>query len=31
VNTWELEHEPVLAGSSKLVIVPAFRELRNHF
>jgi putative hydrolase of the HAD superfamily len=31
VNTWELEHEPVVAGSGKLVIVPAFRELRNHF
>jgi putative hydrolase of the HAD superfamily len=31
VNTWQLEHEPVMAGSGKLVIVPAFRELRNHF
>jgi putative hydrolase of the HAD superfamily len=31
VNTWELEHEPVVAGSGKLVIVPTFRELRNHF
>ena len=31
VNTWELEHEPVVAGSGKLVILPAFRELRNHF
>ena len=31
VNTWQLEHEPVVAGSGKLVILPAFRELRNHF
>jgi putative hydrolase of the HAD superfamily len=31
VNTWHLEHEPVMAGNGKLVIVPAFRELRNHF
>jgi len=31
VNTWQLEHEPVIAGSGKLVILPAFRELRNHF
>lgn len=31
VNTWELEHEPVLSGSGKLVILPAFRELRAHF
>ena len=31
VNTWQLEHEPVLAGTGKLVILPAFRELRNHF
>jgi putative hydrolase of the HAD superfamily len=30
-NTWQLEHEPVQAGSGKLVIVPAFRELRSHF
>jgi putative hydrolase of the HAD superfamily len=30
-NTWQLEHEPVMAGSGKLVIVPAFRELRGHF
>ena len=26
-----LEHEPVVAGSGKLVILPAFRELRAHF
>jgi putative hydrolase of the HAD superfamily len=31
VNTWQLEHETVMAGSGKLVIVPTFRELRNHF
>jgi putative hydrolase of the HAD superfamily len=31
VNTWQLEHEPVVAGTGKLVILPAFRELRNHF
>ena len=31
VNTWQLEHEPVVAGSGKLVILPSFRELRNHF
>ena len=31
VNTWQLEHEPVVSGSGKLVILPAFRELRNHF
>lgn len=31
VNTWQLEHEAVIAGSGKLVILPAFRELRNHF
>ena len=30
-HTWQLEHEPVLAGSGKLVILPAFRELRGHF
>ena len=30
-NTWELEHEPVLSGPGKLVILPAFRELRSHF
>jgi len=30
-HTWHLEHEPVLAGSGKLVILPAFRELRGHF
>lgn len=30
-NTWQLEHEPVVAGSGKLVILPTFRELRNHF
>jgi putative hydrolase of the HAD superfamily len=30
-HTWNLEHEPVLAGSGKLVILPAFRELRGHF
>ena len=31
VNTWQLEHEAVVAGNGKLVILPAFRELRNHF
>jgi putative hydrolase of the HAD superfamily len=31
VNTWQLEHETVIAGSAKLVILPEFRELRNHF
>jgi putative hydrolase of the HAD superfamily len=31
VNTWELEHEPVVSGPGKLVILPAFRELRAHF
>lgn len=30
-NTWQLEHETVIAGSAKLVILPEFRELRNHF
>jgi putative hydrolase of the HAD superfamily len=30
-NTWELEHEPVVSGSGKLMILPAFRELRTHF
>jgi putative hydrolase of the HAD superfamily len=30
-HTWQLEHEPVMAGAGKLVIVPAFRELRGHF
>jgi putative hydrolase of the HAD superfamily len=30
-NTWELEHEPVVSGSSKLVILSTFRELRSHF
>src|SRR6266566_2426662 len=30
-HTWNLEHEPVVAGSGKLVILPAFRELRGHF
>ena len=30
-HTWQLEHEPVVAGSGKLVILPAFRELRSHF
>lgn len=30
-HTWQLEHEPVTAGSGKLVILPAFRELRAHF
>jgi putative hydrolase of the HAD superfamily len=31
VNTWQLEHEPVVSGSGKLVILPNFRDLRNHF
>src|ERR1051326_3270509 len=30
-HTWHMEHEPVMAGSGKLVILPAFRELRSHF
>ncbi len=30
-NTWELEQEPVLTGPGKLMILPAFRELRAHF
>src|SRR5256885_10346190 len=30
-HTWTLEHEPVVAGARKLVILPAFRELRGHF
>lgn len=30
-NTWMLEHEAVLSGPGRLVIVPAFRELREHF
>jgi putative hydrolase of the HAD superfamily len=30
-HTWHIEHEPVLGGSGKLVILPAFRELRGHF
>ena len=30
-NTWMLEHEEVLSGPGKLVIVQAFRELREHF
>lgn len=31
INTWELEHEAVIAGSGRLVILPSFRELRQHF
>src|SRR5258705_320322 len=30
-HTWHMEHEPVTAGSGKLVILPGFRELRSHF
>ena len=30
-HTWQLEHEPVVAGAGKLVILPGFRELRGHF
>jgi putative hydrolase of the HAD superfamily len=30
-HTWHLEHEPVTAGSGKLVILPGFRDLRSHF
>src|SRR5260370_15367818 len=30
-NTWMLEHEAVLSGPGKLVIVSAVRELRRHF
>src|SRR5260370_22499695 len=29
-HTWTLEHEPVVAGSGKLVILPAFRDLPGH-
>jgi len=30
-HTWHMEHEPVMGGSGKLVILPGFRELRSHF
>ncbi|GAC1676712.1 MAG: HAD family hydrolase [Candidatus Acidiferrum sp.] len=30
-HTWQLEHEPVMSGTGKLVILPSFRELRGHF
>jgi putative hydrolase of the HAD superfamily len=30
-HTWHMEHEPVVSGAGKLVIVPTFRELRSHF
>lgn len=30
-QTWVLEHEPLVSGSGKLVILPRFRELRAHF
>jgi putative hydrolase of the HAD superfamily len=30
-HTWQMEHEPVMAGAGKLIILPAFRELRGHF
>ncbi len=30
-NTWALEHETVVSGSGKLVILPQFRALRTHF
>src|SRR5713101_2470343 len=30
-HTWQLEHEPVVSGTGKLVILPTFRELRAHF
>src|SRR3981189_294426 len=30
-HTWQLEHEPVVSGSGKLVILPAVRDLRAHF
>lgn len=30
-QTWQLEHEPVISGTGKLVILPSFRALRSHF
>jgi putative hydrolase of the HAD superfamily len=30
-HTWQMEHEPVVSGTGKLVILPSFRELRSHF
>src|SRR2546428_725263 len=30
-HTWQMEQEAVMSGSGKLVILPAFRELRAHF
>ena len=30
-QTWQMEQEPVVSGSGKLVILPTFRELRAHF
>jgi putative hydrolase of the HAD superfamily len=29
--TWELEHAEVQSGAGKLLILPSFRELRQHF
>jgi len=29
--TWELEHAEVQSGTGKLLILPSFRELRQHF
>lgn len=29
--TWELEHDEVQSGAGKLLILPSFRELRQHF
>jgi len=30
-NTWALEHEEVRSGAGRLLIVPTFRDLRDHF
>jgi putative hydrolase of the HAD superfamily len=30
-HTWTLEHETVVPGAGKLVILPVFRDLRGHF
>jgi putative hydrolase of the HAD superfamily len=29
--TWDLEHAPVESGAGRLLILPSFRELRQHF
>lgn len=30
-STWELEHAEIQSGSGKLLVLPNFRALRNHF